>query len=128
MRPAECYSLAVIRFRSEFLRRFPPHLRNELQQLPPLVNGLESRAASAPQLTWPPPETPQEKLDFFLEMLWQSNVRRAVALYRGIVESLNESNFLVFAVLFRALFEQSCSEHIGTTVLARSWRNPRKKA
>lgn len=96
----------VVRFRSEFLRRFPPHLRNELQQLLPLVNGLELRAASAPQLTWPPPETPPEKLDFFLEMLWQSNVRRAVALYRGIVESLNESNFLVFAVLFRALFEQ----------------------
>ena len=29
------------------------------------------------------------------------NVRRAVALYRGMVESLNESNFLVFAVVFR---------------------------
>jgi hypothetical protein len=71
-----------------------------------MVNGLDSQALAAPQLSWPPPEDPQEKFNFFLELLWQSNVRRAIAFYRGIVESLNESNVLVFIVVFRALFEQ----------------------
>lgn len=43
--------------------------------------------------------------DYYVELVWQANAVKCVSLCRGIVQNLNELNFLSFAVLFRALFE-----------------------
>ena len=95
----------MIRFRSEFLSRFPSKQRGELNQFTSFVSALEEALRKAPELQWPPPSDPRAMFDYYVELIWQANLVRCANLCRGIVQSLNELNFLCFAVLFRALFE-----------------------
>jgi hypothetical protein len=95
----------VIRFRSEFLARFPSKQRTDLKRFTSFVSALEEAVKNAPELQWPPPSDPRAMFDYFVELIWQADFVRCANLCRGIVQSLNEMNFLCFAVLFRAFFE-----------------------
>jgi len=70
------------------------------------VDGLEQSASSAPALKWPPPDYPPKAFDYFVEIVLQTNTAKGLDLCKGIVRSLNDANYLCFAVLLRAFFEQ----------------------
>jgi hypothetical protein len=95
----------MIRFRSEFLSRFPPKQRSELNQFTSFVSGVEEALRKSPELHWRAPSDPRAMFDYYVELIWQANGVRCASLCCGIVQNLNELNFLSFAVLLRALFE-----------------------
>src|ERR1700683_3464641 len=95
----------MIRFRSEFLAQFPPKLRAQLGEFIRFIEVWEVAMRKAPETKWPPPTQLPDAFDYHVEILWQADVVRELNLCRGIVQNLNESNFLSFAVLFRAMFE-----------------------
>jgi hypothetical protein len=97
----------MARFRDEFLEQFPSMLRPQLQTFTSFIDGWETLLGKAPDTPWPPPEPLPDAFDYHVEILWHANGVKAVNLCSGIVQSLNESNFLCFAVLFRAFFEQT---------------------
>jgi hypothetical protein len=99
--------ILMVRFRDKFLEQFPSLLRSQLQSFASFINGWETLLERAPDTPWPPPEPLLDAFDYHVEILWQANGVKAVNLCSGIVQSLNESNFLCFAVLFRAFFEQT---------------------
>lgn len=96
----------MVQFGSDFLAQFPPNLQAELRQFTSLIDGWEETLGKAPQVHWPQPRGLPEQFDHYLEFVWQANTAKAVSLCRGIVQSLSDANFLSFAVLFRAFFEQ----------------------
>jgi hypothetical protein len=95
----------MIRFRSEFLKRFSSKQRSDLNKFTSFVSALEAALGKSTRLDWPPPSDPRATFDYYIELIWQANAVRCANLCRGIVQNLNELNFLSFAVLFRALFE-----------------------
>jgi hypothetical protein len=95
----------VIRFRPEFVARFPSKQRTDLKKFTSFGSAVEEALRKAPELQWPPPSDTKAMFDYYVELIWQANFVRCANLCRGLVESLNELNFLCFAILFRAFFE-----------------------
>ena len=93
-------------FNPRFIAQFPAHLQPQLLQFATFVNGLQESLQGSPELRWPPPTDLREQFDYFVELALQANAAKGVSLCSGIVEALNENNFLSFAVLMRAFFEQ----------------------
>jgi hypothetical protein len=93
-------------FNRRFIEQFPQGLQPQLLQFASFVNGLQQRAEEAPILQWPPPTEMREQFDYFVELTWQANAAKAIALCSGIVQALNDNNLLSVAVLMRAFFEQ----------------------
>jgi hypothetical protein len=96
----------MAQFQSDFLAQFPHKLRSDLQKFPELIEGLADALEKAPRLKWPPPNSLQDGFNHAIELLWSAETSKVVNLGRGMVESLNHANYLAFAVLFRAFFEQ----------------------
>jgi len=96
----------VVQFAQDFLDHFPPNLQAQLRQFAAFADEWEERLRKAPQVQWPAPRSLPDQFDHYLEFVWQTNAAKAVSLCRGIIQSLSERNFLSFAVLFRAFFEQ----------------------
>jgi hypothetical protein len=93
-------------FNREFLDRFPSSLQHDLNKFTSAVDAREEALAGAPQIAWPPPSHPHDAFDHAIEIAWQSNGAKGVALCKGIIQAINCDNYLCFAVLFRAFFEQ----------------------
>jgi hypothetical protein len=98
-------------FNHEFLDRFPASLQHDLSKFTSAVDALEEALAVAPQIAWPPPSHPHDAFDHAIEIAWQSNGAKGLALCKGIIQTINCDNYLCFAVLFRAFFEQVLLMH-----------------
>lgn len=93
-----------IEFDYGFLERFPLNLQLELRQFGSFADGLHQKVSAAPELIWPPPNRLEDAFNFFVEIVWQVNASKGLDYCRGIVRSLNDTNFLCFAVTLRAFF------------------------
>ena len=96
----------MITFNREFLDRFPASLQRDLNKFTSAIDALEETLVLAPQIAWPPPSHPHDLFDYAVETAWQSNGAKGIALCKGIIQAINSNNYLSFAVLFRAFFEQ----------------------
>ncbi len=96
----------MVQFAAQFLGQFPEHLQVQLQQFTSLVDTRQTVLSEAPRLKWPPPSAVDEAFDYHVELVWQANEAKGLSFCLGIIESLNEANFLCFAVTFRAFYEQ----------------------
>jgi hypothetical protein len=81
-------------------------MQRDLKKFTSAIDALEETLARAPQIAWPPPSHPHDAFDYAVETAWQSNGAKGIALCKGIVQAIDSDNYLCFAVLFRAFFEQ----------------------
>jgi hypothetical protein len=96
----------MVQLAAQFLGQFPEHLQAQLQQFISLVDARQRALSSAPRMDWPPPTPLVEAFNHHVELVWQGNETKGLTFCLGIIQSLNEANFLCFAVTFRAFYEQ----------------------
>jgi hypothetical protein len=96
----------MVQFAKQFLGQFPEHLQAQLQQFTSLIDARQKALSRAPQMGWPPPTALDRAFDHHVELVWQANETKGLSFCLGIIQSLNEANFLCFAVTFRAFYEQ----------------------
>lgn len=96
----------MVQFAAQFLGQFPEHLQPQLQQFISLVDVRQKALSRAPRMDWPPPAALEKAFDYQVELVWQANETKGLSFCVGIIHSLNEANFLCFAVAFRAFYEQ----------------------
>lgn len=96
----------MTQFAAQFLGQFPDHLQADLKKFTSLVDVRQKALSRAPRMDWPPPTPLDEAFDHHVELVWQANETKGLSLCVGIIQSLNEANFLCFAVTFRAFYEQ----------------------
>lgn len=96
----------MVQFAAQFLGQFPEHLQAQLRQFTSLVEVRQGALSRAPRMDWPPPTALDQLFDHHVELVWQANETKGLSFCLGIIQSLNEANFLCFAVTFRAFYEQ----------------------
>lgn len=96
----------MVQFAAQFLGQFPEHLQAQLRQFTLLVDARQTALSRAPRMDWPPPTPLVEAFGYHIELVWQANETKGLSFCLGIIQSLNEANFLCFAVTFRAFYEQ----------------------
>jgi hypothetical protein len=96
----------MAQFAAQFLGQFPDHLQAQLEQFSSLVDARQKALSRAPRMDWPPPTALDRAFDHLVELVWQANETKGLSFCSGIIQSLNEANFLCFAVTFRAFYEQ----------------------